>query len=74
MKKLNSNNRIFEENQSPNGLHQHNSGAFTHREITAGVSQGPQSTKNGNNHGSANQIHQLASGQKLHILNQHLVS
>ena len=69
MKKLNSNNRIFEDGQSTNGLHQHNSGAFTHREITGGVGQAPSSTKNGANHGSTNQIHQLASGQKLHILN-----
>ena len=73
MKKLNSNNRIFDEGQVvPNGLHQHNSGAFTQREIT-GVGQHAQGVKSPQTHGSANQI-QLASGQKLHILNQHLVS
>ena len=33
MKKLNSNNRILDDGQAP-VLHQHNSGAFTQREIS----------------------------------------
>jgi len=61
MKKLNSNSRIFEDGQAPtNGLHQHNSGAFTQREIS-GVGQHANAVKNPQTHGSANQI-QLASG------------
>ena len=75
MKKLNSNNRILDDPSGGSGHHmlQHNSGAFTHREINGGFSSSVSPRAQQHTHGSTNQI-QLASGQKLHILNQHLVS